>query len=173
MIAEPLRYIGKLSKLHGFDGEAFLIFDEAYSKKITKTEWVFLTIEGLPVPFFVSDIELRSTSTAIIKLLDINNSNDMKQYIGCEVSVVYSGKDKKNSKFEISGIKGYAVIDVTTGTIGIANELLNYNDNLVMQIFNGKQEILVPVAEEIILAIDEKKKIISVQLPEGLLELYS
>ena len=173
MIAEPLRYIGKFSKLHGFDGEAFLIFDEAYSKKIIKTEWVFLTIDGLPVPFFVSNIDIRSNSSAVIKLLDIDSSEKMSEYIGCEVSVVDSGRNNKNKQFDITGIKGFTVIDASKGTIGIANELLNFNDNLVMQIFNGNLEILIPVAEEIILVVDEKKKIISVQLPEGLLELYS
>ena len=67
MQGKYFRRIGHLSKLHGFEGEAVMVADSLFPKNIDKTEWVFLKIDGLPVPFFVSNIHVRSETVAIIK----------------------------------------------------------------------------------------------------------
>lgn len=171
MIAEKLRLIGKIAKLHGFEGDALIYFDETYLKKISKAEWVFLTIDGLPVPFFISKLDLRSDSTAIIRLTDIDSAEDMEKLLGCEFAIIETGKGRKSSNLSQANISGYSVIDENAGEIGKAASVLNFNDNMVLQVIKGNKEILVPVAEEIIINVDDSKKIISVCLPEGLLEL--
>jgi 16S rRNA processing protein RimM len=173
MIAEKLRHIGKIVKLHGFEGDVLIIFDEAYSKKISKAEWVFLTIDGLPVPFFISRLDIRSGSSAILRLSDINSSDDMGKFIGCEVSIIESGRGRKSNNLSKADIAGYSVIDGFSGEIGKVTCVLNFNENMVLQVNKGDREILIPIAEEIILNIDDSKKIISVLLPEGLIELNS
>lgn len=171
MNAEKLRHIGKIVKLHGFEGNALIIFDEAYLKKISKTEWVFLSIDGLPVPFFIIKFDLRSDTSAIIKLSDIDTSEEMEKLLGCEVSIIESGRARKTNNLSQTDIADYSVIDEKAGEIGKATTVLNFNDNLVIQVFKGDREILIPVAEEIILNIDDTQKIISVSLPDGLIDL--
>jgi 16S rRNA processing protein RimM len=173
MIAEKLRHIGKIVKLHGFEGDALIIFDEAFSKKITKAEWVFLIINGLPVPFFISKLDIRLDSTAIIKLSDIDSSEDIKKLIGCEVAIIETGRGRQSNNISQTDIAGYRVIDENAGEIGNATSVLNFNNNIVLQVFKCNKEILIPIAEEIILNIDDSKQIISVSLPEGLIELNS
>jgi 16S rRNA processing protein RimM len=172
MIAEKLRLIGKIAKLHGFEGEALIIFEEAYLKKITKTEWLFLIIDGLPVPFFVSKIDQRSDTSIIVKFADIDSAKAMQPFIGCEIAITDKGQKVSKGKYSYSDISGYRTIDENRIEIGIVRNVINYNENYVLQIFKGDKEILIPVAEEIIISIDDKKKLIILKIPEGLLELY-
>jgi 16S rRNA processing protein RimM len=53
-----------------------------------------------------------------------------------------------------------SIVDVDETTINVL---------FVVEYKNG--EILVPVSEEIVLKIDEKEKIIQLELPEGILDL--
>jgi 16S rRNA processing protein RimM len=172
MFAENLRLIGKLSKLHGFEGEAMLITDISFPKKIEKTEWVFLIIDGLPVPFFVLRFSIRNESLAIIKLEDITSVEKMEKYLGRDVFIEETRKKSTRKLKPDKSIEGYKVIDKTRGEIGIANDIINYNNNYLLQVFNNNTEILIPVNDEIIIEINDHNKTILVDSPEGLLDLY-
>jgi 16S rRNA processing protein RimM len=173
MSAENHRRIGKLIKLHGIHGEAVLIADTIFPKKFEKTEWLFLLIDGLPVPFFVSEITVRTESSAVIKLADVHSSEEMEEFIGYEVAIQESKKKRRSSKSleTIKDIKGYVVIDSQHGEIGIAKTILNYQENYLLQLFKGTKEILIPVHEQTITDIDDNTKTIFVNTPEGLLDL--
>ena len=171
MVAENCQPIGKLTKLHGYEGEALLVANEDFPKKFEKTEWIFLFIVGLPVPFFISSIKMRTETSAIIKLADINSSEKMKELIGLTVFVKTTKKDKKTKQFQQFQIKGYSVVDANDGNIGIANTVLNYQENYLLQVFNNDHEILIPVNEFNIVEIDDNKRTVQVNLPEGLMEL--
>jgi 16S rRNA processing protein RimM len=170
MIPEKLRVLGKLSKLHAFEGEAVLISEWEFSKNDTKTEWVFLKIDGPPVPFFISSFRLRSETSAILKFEDINSEKQMLPYIGMEVFI----EDKRKNRVprKKSEVEGYQVTDTNKGLVGIAKTVLNYNQNFLLQVFRNDQEILIPVNESIIIDIDDRKKNITARLPEGFLDLY-
>jgi ribosomal 30S subunit maturation factor RimM len=132
--------IGKLTKLHGIDGEAIVAGNVVFTKKIEKTEWVFLLLEGLPVPFSVLYIEIRDDSSFFIKLHDIDTADEMKKLIGSNVLIKNAGKRKS---FKISDIpakiSGYKVNDTNNNTVGIAGEVLNYSGNYLLQILNNKK----------------------------------
>ena len=172
MLSENYRSIGKFTKLHGYNGEVILCSEGIFQKKIEKTEWVFLYLDGLPVPFFVSSFYLRTDTTAIIKLEDIDSSDEMQKYVGLEVNIIdlapTSRKKRKSNSLEV---EGYKVLDKTYGEIGVAKTVINYSKNFLLQVFKGETEILIPVQEEIILDIDDKSKTIHVNIPEGLLDI--
>jgi len=171
MLSENYRSIGKFTKLHGYNGEVILYSDGIFQKKIEKTEWVFLYLDGLPVPFFVSSFLLRTDTSAIIKLEDIDTSEEMQKYIGFEVNIIDTSGTRKKRKGNGLEVKGYKVIDSSHGEIGIAETVINYSENFLLQVFKGENEILIPIQEEIILDIDDKSKTILVNIPEGLLDI--
>ena len=170
MAPENLRLLGKLSKLHAFEGEAILIAEWSFSKKDSKTEWVFIIIDGLPVPFFISSFRIRSDNSAIIKLNDVNGDKEMQPLIGLEVFV--DDKKKKAINRKDSDVDGYLVIDKNLGLIGQAKTVLNYKQNFLLQVFRDGNEILIPVNETIILGINDSEKTIETHLPEGFMEIY-
>jgi 16S rRNA processing protein RimM len=173
MKGKNYRQIGHLSKLHGFEGEAILVADGFFAKNIEKTEWIFLKIDGLPVPFFVLKIYIRSESLAIIKLQDISSSSGMQRFLGMDVFVEDNRKQKFSKETKNSEtLKGYQIIDLNKGFIGLVEEVVNYNENYILQVNFNNKEILIPIGDEIIQQINDKDKIINVTIPEGLLDLY-
>lgn len=172
MLPDNCQPIGKLSKLHGVRGELILQATDPLPKKLDKTERLFLIIDGLPVPFFISDIIIRNDITAIVKFDDINTAEEAEDLIGLEVLFEQKTKSKKKFTVAADDVKGYLVYDINHGDIGKVNSILNYNNNLLLQVFKNKTEILIPVSESTIQAINDKKKTITIECPVGLLELY-
>ena len=173
MLLNGYRCLGKTTKIHGYDGEVVLVTDSIFPKKIDKTEWVFFILEGLPVPFFVSSIRIIAETRAILKLEDFTNSNIALKYIGLDVYIEEKTKHSSRKKNIAPDISGYSVIDEKFGLIGIAKTVVNFSDNYLLQVFKGKQEILIPVNDEIIGEINDDTKTIHVNTPEGLMELYA
>ena len=173
MFAENNKYLGKLIRLHGAEGEVLLTCENIFPEKIEKTEWVFLSIDGSPVPFFITKFILRNDKSAILKFADYDSAEEIENFIGCEVFIKNSSGKKTKNLSSIIGdeITGYHVIDKNRGDLGILNALLNYQENHLLQVYHGKREILIPLNENLILSIDKHSKIIYVDIPEDLFKL--
>jgi 16S rRNA processing protein RimM len=165
--------IGSIAKVHGINGEVMLVAENPLKFEILETEQLFIRIDGLPVPFFLSTIEERNEKTFVLLFESINSRNEADELVGCEVLI--EQKKKKTparKKIQPASIIGYSVVDQKHGNIGIIEEIIEYPNNSVLKIIKGKNEILVPVHEDIILEVDNSKKEITIAAPEGLINLY-
>ena len=165
------REIGVLAKLHGFKGEYMLVSDSMISEEIEDWESVFIEFDGLPVPFFIDSLRITSESSVVIGFDDIDSEEAAKEFIGSRVLQLFSVADYDEETSISQELSGYAVVDKVAGTIGMVDQLLNYNGNLLLQIMHGEEEILIPASENIILQIDHEKKSILIEAPEGLISL--
>jgi 16S rRNA processing protein RimM len=165
------RLVGTLVKLHSFKGRFVLISETSLSEDIENWESVFLDIEGLLVPFFIDFINLTSDSSAIIGFEDIDSSEKAKDFVSCKVYQLESLIQEVEEDPAFNQLSGYRVIDKTVGLIGTIDKILDYNQNLLFRIVKGKEEILIPVNDDIIKKINHKKKEISIDATEGLLNL--
>lgn len=164
--------IGVLSKLHGYKGAYQLYSERTIDDDIENRESVFLEIQGLLVPFFIELVNVTSDNTAVIKFEDIDNPETAKEFVSCNVFVTPKKKSSGTSKKQKEeDFKGYTVIDKVQGNIGAVNDILNYNQNILLSVMKGDNEILIPVSEEIIQSIDPKKREIHINAPEGLIDL--
>ena len=76
------------------------------------------------------------------------------------------------NEFYFHEIIGYEVQDKRHGFIGCVEEILDRPEQEIIRILKGKKEILVPLTDEMISKIDRKKKILILDTPEGLVDLY-
>lgn len=163
---------GVLSKLHGYKGAYQLYCDQTIDEDIENRESVFLEIQGLLVPFFIESVNVTSDSSAVIKFEDIDNPDTAKEFISCTVFVPAKKQTSKAKKRqEEETFEGYQVIDKTFGLVGEVKEILNYNQNILLSVIKDGNEVLIPVSEEIIQSIDNKKREIHINAPEGLIGL--
>jgi len=163
-------HIGSLVKLNGYKGGFVLALENKASLEIEKWRCAFLEIDGLLVPFFIDKITLTGDITAIVTFDDVTSETKAKKFLNCEVYQLKSLVPKPDL-LETDRLKGYEVIDKKTNRIGKVEEIINYNQNFLLRILNGEKEILVPLAEKIILRINHKKKEIEISAPEGLFNL--
>jgi 16S rRNA processing protein RimM len=172
MKQDELFQAGKIVRTFGSKGEMMCQFtSDVISLK--KLESVFLKINESLVPFFIEQIQSKARNQAIVKFHDVNSAAEAMELTGSMLFLPIAMLPKSKARtYDISVIEGFTVIDHIFGEIGTISSVLELQQQDILQIdFNGK-EILIPMVDEIVKKIDLKKKIIQVEAPEGLIELY-
>lgn len=169
MISEQDVYkIGQIGRTHGIKGEVTFNFtDDVWDR--AESEYLFLRVEGILVPFFLEEYRFRSDSTALLKFLDYDSANDVQFLVGCEVFFPHTltpevgGDDEYTWRY----FTGFELFDETAGHIGTIDRVDDSTQNVLFQV----GERLIPAAEDWIKDINHKERTISMSLPEGLLDL--
>jgi 16S rRNA processing protein RimM len=167
------KLLGTLSKPHGYKGHLVLVAEDSLPNDFEDWESVFVEIDGLLVPFLFDDVNHSHTDSAIIHFQDYDNVDLVAELIHSRVyAPLKNFRKNKGRSFDISELKGYSVSDVNHGIIGMVEEILDYNNNILLRILKNGKEILIPAQEPIIEGIDAKKKLIYTNTPEGLIDMY-
>lgn len=154
--------VGTVIKTHGTQGELRL----QTSHKLSK--WAFLEIQGKPVPFKVDRFQMTHDDEALVKFADVDNVEKAASLNGYAV-LVSQNKKKKEKKLNDS-VVGYTLMDHTLGDIGQVEEMVEMPMQLLLKTTYRQQELLIPAVEAFIEDIDDRKKMIYVNLPEGLVQ---
>lgn len=164
---EDVYKIGVIGKTHGVKGELnFTFTDDVFDR--VDADYLILRIDGILVPFFIDEYRFRSDDRALLILHDIDTNEKAQNLVGTEVFFPYSLSDKqKNEVISFNDLIGF-----TIDGIGIVTGIDDYTENILFEVKrNDGKQILIPAVEEFVENVDYEKKIIKVQLPEGLVEL--
>jgi len=174
MVTTSIQYIGKFTKPFGYKGELALRFDVSIPQNFEQTEWVFVKLDGLPVPFSVcpESIWIKDDTTAVLKLEDIDNEFEAKKLCYSEVSIEEYIDESDFDSENFNSLKNYKIIDQNLGEIGYFERIIEIPGNNLMQIYKGDIEILIPFSDDIITKIDAQNQSIEVNTPEGLVAIY-
>ena len=165
--------LGKISKTFGYKGQVIVIANTDKPEKYKDLEFVFVEIQHERVPFFITEFSLQYRNSFALKIEDIDNPDQAQKLLGCNVYIPESEKiDDTDKEIDFSDLAGFEVTDVKAGYLGKINQVLELPQQYIMQIFQGKKEILIPLNEDFIKKIDFKKKTIRIEAPEGLIEFY-
>lgn len=165
---EDVYRIGRLGKPHGVKGEVSLQFSDDVFDRV-EAEYLVLEIEGILVPFFMEEYRFRSAETALVKFCDIDTQEQAAQLTGSSVYFSRSLSDGGGENLSWAEIVGYSLVDAATGiAVGRIASVDDATANVLFELEDGK---LIPASEELITAVDKEKKIIEIELPEGLLAL--
>lgn len=74
-------------------------------------------------------------------------------------------------QFSMYQLIGYMAYDVTLGELGEITGILDIAKNPLFEIKSGEAEFLIPITDDFIQGMDDKKREILFDLPEGLIEL--
>lgn len=167
--------IGHTQRPHGVKGEIKISLEEDFWDELEELEVIFLDVKGKQIPYFIEAI--RGADFNIIKLEDVNSKEAASKIGSCSISArvsdlkYYEIEATTNDNLFYSHCTGYQMIDVNDGNIGIIKEILEYpQQELAVLEVNG-EEVLLPLNEHTIRSIDEEKKQMTVEMPEGLLNL--
>jgi len=159
---------GRLTKTHGFTGELILRSAQPLPESIEKTEFVCIDINAGLVPFFVLSARIIDETSAIIKLEDVVNVEQAAKLTGYDVYLEDISTSKKTYS-PTSDYTGYLITDKTHGEIGAVKYFLDIPGNPLLQTDYKGNELLIPFNDTVVLKINNRKKIIRVKLPEGLI----
>jgi len=172
MKTEDCFRIGTVLKTKGLKGELQIFVDfDGLDDIDLKT--IFLDISGKLVPYFVESYKSAPKTTAYLFLEDIDTIEKATPLVRKDIYLSNKQKPKKRkSDFTLKDLKGFIAVDINEGELGEILEVHDYSKQLVATVKYKDCEVLFPLNEDIIKAIDVVKGIVTIDLPEGLLEIY-
>jgi len=165
---EEVYQIGKLGKTHGVKGEISFLFDDDVFDRVD-ADYLILKVDGIFVPFFIEEYRFKSDANAIVKFEDIDTQERAKELTGCEVYFPRELADSDDDSISWAAIVGFDIIDASTGQpIGRIASIDDSTLNILFELEDGK---LIPASEELITDVNKDNRTITIDLPQGILDI--
>ncbi|HOS46963.1 MAG TPA: ribosome maturation factor RimM [Paludibacter sp.] len=163
--------IGKVIKPHGIHGEMSFTYTVDIFE-VDDLPFFIFEIDGILVPFKVSEYRIRSDSTGFLTLEGIESEDEARAFDGLAIYVnqsVLATDEHLNLSLEY--FVGFQLTDVLQGKVGVITDIDRTTANVLYVVEKEDSELLIPVADDYIREINHDLKEIVVKLPEGLLDL--
>lgn len=164
-------YLGKVVKPFSFKGDLVLFFDVDEPEEYSELDGVYIEINKVLVLYPIETIRIKGNK-ATVRFENMTEEDSLK-LIGKNLYLPIELLPKlEGNKFYFHEIIGFKVIDKEKGDIGIIESVIEYPAQpLFSIIFNGK-EILIPIIDSVIEKVDREAKIMYINAPVGLVDLY-
>lgn len=165
--------IGKIYKNTIFNNSWIAYIDTINYNYLFKKKIVFIKSDGILTPFFIYYYKHINKNKFLINFDDsVKEENFLGKNIYLNVKDLKNNEIKKYNEYYY--LINYKAIDINNGYIGYIYKI---NDQLPQYLFEIKHYyndriILIPIVKEFINDINKIKKIILLDLPEGLLEIF-
>jgi len=166
--------IGKIVATFGVKGEVVLQHQLGKKTSLKGLEAVFIEEkkdEMLPY-FLEGGARIKNDEELFLKFEGINTKEAAHKLMQKRVWLPQEEFEKYVSKSAPIMLLGYHIINEGTD-LGEILEIIEQPHQLLCRIDLKGKEALIPVHEDFLLKIDKKKKQVHVELPEGLLDIYS
>jgi 16S rRNA processing protein RimM len=161
---------GYISKAHGLKGAVTLVLEQGAEDFLNNNQPLFLQINNSIIPYFIEDLQLQADK-ALVKLEDVNTAEDAQKLKGILVYLPKSVRPKSGrGEFYYDEIINFTVV-TETETLGQVIRVENEQVYPLLIVLSGEKEIVIPVNAPFIQSVNKTLKKITVQLPDGLLDL--
>lgn len=170
---EEVYKIGLFNKPHGIHGELQFTFTDDIFDRVDDCDYLVCLLDGIYVPFFIEEYRFRSDSTALVKLEGVDTAERARMFTNVEVYFpVKHAEEAEEGELTWNFFIGFQMKDVNHGNLGevVDVDTATINTLFVVEREDG-EELLVPAQEEFIVEINQQQRVITVELPDGLLHL--
>lgn len=173
---EELLEIASFNKPHGVNGEISVNLDEP-DIDLGELRCVVTEIDGIFVPFFIESVRSRGQASVLVKIEGIDNEKQAAAMSRKPLYALRSDLDIDESLDDADGLYaadmvGFMLSDVEKGEIGLITAINDATDNVLFIVERPDgSDVFVPVTEDFIVGIDVTARTVTMDLPEGLLEL--
>ena len=169
---EEAFYIGYVTKTRGLKGEVQIFFEFDEYEQLS-FDVVFADMNGKLVPYFVASAKLQANKTGYFNFDDIDHIDKAQSLLKRKFYLPLSQMPARDEdEFLYTDLKGFMAVDEILGELGEITEVNEYPQQFVATVLYNETEILFPLNEDFIVEIDDEGKILTVDLPEGLLDIY-
>lgn len=173
MQKENCFYLGKIVKKYSFKGELLVKLDTDDPKIYTQMESVFVEKGKNLIPFFINRSSLHKSLLLRVKFEDVDSDEDADLLLGSKLFLPLELLPKlSGNQFYYHEIIGFAVEDVAFGQVGIVSGVNDSTSQVLFEIDRNGTEILIPLIDSFIKKVDKKNKVILLDVPKGLIEIY-
>ena len=164
--------VARVLKSNGTEGEVLIGFREISPEDLNQKEPVFITFDGLPVPFFIESFSRKGSSRALARLTGVKNLEDAEELVGKDIFAKPDGINEYESEDDgltVENLIGWTLLDSDNEEVG---EITDYEDipgNTCLYVETKDGQVMIPLHEDLILSVDEDSRLISLTVPEGLI----
>lgn len=165
--------IGKIVATFGLQGEVVLIHKAGKKNKLKGIQTVFIEEKNNSfLPYFIESLRPKKDQELYLKLEDVHSKEAAGKLLQKQVYLREKDFRQIIEDDSILYYLGFLVKDKQAGILGSVAEVMETPSQLLLKVFQNKQELLIPLNENTLQSIDKEEKIISVDLPDGLLDIY-
>lgn len=171
MTKEECYRLGNITKPFGIKGQMVFYLDVDSPDDYADLDSAFVEVKGALVPYFFK-VDNINVNKAVVTFEDLTPQEAQALaghdlYLPLDLLPELTG-----NQFYFHEVTGFKVIDVEKGEIGIIQSIIEYPAQPLFSIMNGDKEILIPVIDPIIKKVDREQRTITIEAPNGLIDLY-
>lgn len=172
MQKEDMYFLGKIIRPKGNKGEVKAYLDVDRVEDYQSLDAVFIEKRRDLVPYFIERIHFEQQK-ANIKFQDVNSADEAAELSGLLMYLPLSTlPERTGNKFYYHEVAGFSIRDRVSGDIGIIEKVVDLPNNPLFQVRHSNKDILIPISDEFIITVDREKRLIEMNLPEGLIDIY-
>lgn len=169
---EEVYRIGIFNKPHGVKGELqFSFTDDIFDR--AEADYLICLMDGIFVPFYIEEYRFRSDSAALMKLEGVDSAEQARRFTNVEVYFpIAHTNDVDPEELSWDFFVGFRVEEVNHGHLGEVEEVDTSTANTLFIVRNKEgNEWLIPACEAFIVDMDTVHRVLTLNLPEGLIDI--
>lgn len=174
--AEHLTSIGRFGKPHGVKGELSAVVDAEVDFDADVPN-IFVDMDGLMVPFFIASSRAKGSESVLLTLEGVDTQEKALPFVNKTIYVATDSIQQEYDEDDNDGVYlddliGYRLDDVDGSHIGTIESFDDSTENYLFGVRTvGGRSILIPAASDLMIDIDSDAKTITMNLPEGIIDL--
>lgn len=169
----PYHIIGKIAGTHGLDGRVVLRHQLEGKNIWGKIGHIFIELQRESyIPYFIEGQKVLNHDEVLLTLDEIDSMELAKSLSGKNVYLEEEVFSKLKPKAVSADMIGFKVTDQTHGELGVVEDLFETPGQVLATVQHKGKELIIPLIDATIIGIDGARKTITVNLPEGLLDVY-
>lgn len=172
---DELIAIGRYNKPHGVAGEISATIDVDLDT-LQGLSCLVTDIDGIFVPFFVNACRPKSQETVLLTIDGIDNEKEVSRLVNHDIYALkrdyrQESLDSDADGFPLDYFIGFELHDSDGERVGEITDVDEQTENAIFIVDREGAELMVPATDELIVEFDLDKKVMVMDLPQGLLDL--
>ena len=165
--------IGKIVATHGLQGAMVVSHIIGHSDWLKKDDPLFIELNKESyIPYFTSQLKAANEDEYIVNLEEVESVEEARKLIGKHIYVQEEILSKQAADSPLLWI-GFQVIDQEHGNLGPIEDIMQTASQWLAKLTYKDSEVLIPLVDQTIVQVNLKARWLRVDLPEGLLEVYT
>lgn len=165
-------YFGKIIRAHGVEGAVISVLDVDPDEHYSTIKSVLVDLNNALVPFSIEQISIQNNS-AILFFESVADAEGAALLAGHEMYLPLTELPVLTGNgFYFHEVIGFTIIDSEFGEVGSIVQIYEMPQQAIAQVFHGEKEVLIPLIQVFVNAVDRVNKQLHMTLPDGLISLY-
>ena len=172
---EELIAIGHYNKPHGVAGELSATVDVEIDV-LGALSCLVSEMDGIYVPFFVNSLRPKTSETVLLTIDGINSEQEAARLVNHDIYALKQEFRQESDDADADGYPldyfiGFELQDSDGTRVGEIVQVDEQTENAIFIVDDGEGELLLPASDDLIVEFDLDKKVMVMDLPQGILDL--